>query len=137
MKPKLPPYSEALRYMENAKETLKKAGKEDGLYQDVKYVKTASGTAYSAILFALDEYLKQKEGLKYKKPKSIEDYQTRITKQNKKLLTLVVSAYETLHILGYYHGATSVKTITSGFEDAYSIIEYIKNSQEQAYKATK
>lgn len=127
MKAKLPPYQEALRYLENAKETLKKAGKEGGLYQDVKYVKTASGTAYSAILYALDEYLKQKEGLKYKKPKSIEDYQSRITKQNKKLLALLVNAYDSLHINGYYIGTTSVKTITSGFEDAYNIIEYIKN----------
>ncbi len=34
-------YAEAIRYMDNAKETLKKAGKDRGEYADDKYVKTA------------------------------------------------------------------------------------------------
>jgi hypothetical protein len=119
-------YEEALRYMDNAKETLKKAGKENELYKDIKYVKTASGTAYSGVLLAIDEYLKRKEGLKYKKPKSIEDYRTRVAKQNKKLLTLLNNAYDSLHILGYYFGTNSVKHIATGFEEAYQVIEYIK-----------
>ncbi len=123
------PYLEALRYMQNATDTLKKAGKNYGLYKDVKYVKTASGTAYSAILYALDEYLKRKEGNKYAKPKSIEDYKGRITNKDKKLLALLVDAYDTLHLAGYYHGTTSVNTITTGFERAYKIIEYIKDEQ--------
>ena len=38
-------YNEAIRYMENARETLQKAGKEDRFYIDKKYVKTACGTA--------------------------------------------------------------------------------------------
>jgi Domain of unknown function (DUF5618) len=123
----LTPYQESLRYMNNAKETLQKAGKDVGIYKDKKYVRTASGTAYSAVLLALDEYLKQKEGLKFKKPKSIEDYQSRVTKQDKKLLALLVGAYDILHILGYYHGTNSVDTITRGFNNAYKIIEYIKD----------
>ncbi len=126
MKEKSTPYAEAHRYMDNAKETLKKAGKEGGLYIDKKYVKTASGIAYNAVLLAIDKYLKQKEGANFKKPKSIEDYQSRITKQNKKLLALLNAAYDSLHLAGYYHGTHSVKTITSGLEDAYQIIEYIK-----------
>jgi hypothetical protein len=120
-------YLEALRYMDNAKENLQKAGKDEGLYKDKKYVRTASGIAYNAILIALDEYLHRKEGNSYKKAKSIEEYKSRITNKDKKLLTLLVSAYDTLHINGYYIGTTSVKTITSGFEDAYKIIEYIKD----------
>lgn len=56
------PYDEAMRYMENARKTLKGAGKEDGEYSDVKYVQTASGTAYLGVLIALDEYLRRKEG---------------------------------------------------------------------------
>jgi hypothetical protein len=119
------PYKEALRYLENAKETLKKAGKEDDLYKDIKYVKTASGTAYSGVLIAIDEYLKRKEGLKYKKAKSIEDYRRRVAKQNKKLLTLLNSVYDSLHILGYYFGTNVVKHINTGFEEAYQIIKYI------------
>jgi uncharacterized protein (UPF0210 family) len=119
-------YKEALRYMDNAKETLKKAGKELGTYKDIKYVKTASGTAYNGVLIALDEFLKRKEGIKFKKPKSIEEYRTRIAKQNKKLLEFVNAVYDELHLAGYYHGTQSEKTIKNGFENAYKIIEYIK-----------
>ncbi|MFN4145793.1 MAG: DUF5618 family protein [Runella sp.] len=119
-------YQEALRYLANAKETLKKAGKKDGRYDDIKYVQTASGTAYSGVLIALDAYLKRTEGLKYKKPKSIEDYTKRIATKDRKLLRLLDSVYDSLHLAGYYHGTHSVKTITSGLEDAEAIIEYIK-----------
>jgi phosphomannomutase len=121
------PYLEALRYMENAKETLKKAGKDDYDYEDIKYVKVAAGTAYAAVLLALDEYLKRKEGNKYKKPKSIEDYTKRIAEQNKKLLSNLRVAYDTLHLAGYYHGTKSTKIIKTGFEEAFAIIEYIKD----------
>jgi hypothetical protein len=55
------PAQEAQRYLENARKILaEKAGKKDGLYADVKYVKMAAGTAYSAALLILDEYLLQK-----------------------------------------------------------------------------
>jgi len=40
-------YGEAIRYMNNARECLTKAKKEDGYYQDQKYVRMACGTAYS------------------------------------------------------------------------------------------
>lgn len=48
------PYKEAMRYVENANETLKLAGKDGKFYIDQKYVRTACGTAYSGILVALD-----------------------------------------------------------------------------------
>ena len=67
-------YDEAIRYMENAKETLKKAGKEDDLYQDDKYVKTACGIAYCAVLKALDGFFILKEVKKRRGRKSIEYY---------------------------------------------------------------
>lgn len=121
------PYLEALRYMDNAKESLQKAGKENGQYQDVKYVRTAAGTAYNGVLIALDAYLQQKEGTKLRKPKSIEDYSNRIAKQNKKLLTLLNSVYDALHILGYYHGTHSVSHMSLAFQEAYQIIEYVKD----------
>jgi len=60
-------HSEAMRYMDNAKEYLKNAQKEDGFYLDKKYVKTACGTAYNGVLVALDGFLT----LKDIKPKGI------------------------------------------------------------------
>jgi Domain of unknown function (DUF5618) len=119
------PRLEALRYIDNAKETLKKANKENGVFKDIKYVRSASGTAFLAVLVALDSYLEKKEGLHFKKPSSIEEYQLRIAKHNKKLNALLNDAYSSLHILGYYHGTRSVKTVNLGFEAAEKIIEYI------------
>lgn len=122
----LTPYEVALRYMDNARETLKKANKKDGTYKDVKYVKTASGTAYSGVLLALDEYLRRKESAKFKKPKSIEDYRMRLAKQNKRLVRWLNIVYDDLHLSGYYHGTPSYDTIKRGFDTANKIINSIK-----------
>ncbi|MDR0582018.1 MAG: DUF5618 family protein, partial [Prevotellaceae bacterium] len=54
-------YAEAMRYMNNAKETLQKAKKEDNYYADRKYVRTACGTAYNGVLLALDAYFMLKD----------------------------------------------------------------------------
>jgi hypothetical protein len=122
----LPPSEEAARYLENARQILsEKAGKKDDLYADVKYVKMAAGTAYSAALLILDEYLRQKEGLKFTKPKSIEDYISRVRKYDKKLLRLLVDVYDELHIIGYYHGTRSVNTIQLGLENVKQMLTYI------------
>jgi len=41
---------EALRYLENARELLKKSPIEGDRYEDMKYVQEAYGTAYLAVL---------------------------------------------------------------------------------------
>ena len=119
-------YSEAIRYMDNAKETLKKAGKDGSHYKDKKYVKTACGTAYNGVLIALDGYFLIKGVEKKRGRKNIEYYQSNISKIDKKLLNYLNDAYEVLHLTGYYDGITYVKTITSGFDLAYDIINKIK-----------
>ena len=119
-------YEEAIRYMENAKETLKKAGKEDGLYKDDKYVKTACGIAYCAVLKALDGYLLLREVKRPKGRKSIEYYRDNISKIDRRLMLFLNNAYMTLHLDGYYDGNVSVDTINSGFKSAYLIIDKIK-----------
>ena len=85
----------------------------------------AAGTAYSAALLILDEYLKQKEGVKFIKPKSIEDYTNRVRKYDKKLLRLLVNVYDELHIIGYYHGTKSVDTIQTGLINVTKMLAYI------------
>ena len=119
-------YNEAIRYMDNAKETLKKAGKEDKFYLDKKYVKTACGTAYNGVLTALDGYLILKEIKKPRGRRSIEFYQNSIAKTDKKLLNYVNNAYEVLHLFGYYDGNNSVSIIKEGFNMVYYIIDKIK-----------
>jgi len=119
-------YEEAIRYMDNAKETLKKAGKEDRFYIDEKYVKTACGTAYNAVLKALDGYLLIHGIEKSKGRKHIDFYKEAIAITDKKLLNYVNEAYNSLHLFGYYDGSKDSKIILEGFDLAYIIIEKIK-----------
>lgn len=119
-------YNEVIRYMDNAREALKKAGKSGAFYNDPKYVKMACGTAFNGMLIALDTYLYLKGVEKTKGRKSIEYYQKNISKTDKRLLNYLNNAYEVLHLSGYYDGTTGVKVIQSGFEYAYAIIERIK-----------
>ena len=121
-------FSEAVRYMDNAKEYLKNAQKAGSYYHDVKYVKTACGTAYSGVLVALDGFLILKGiGKPTKKQrKSIEYYQENLGKLDKKMLYTLNSAYRILHLYGYYDGEENVNVIKTGFDEAYKIIDKIK-----------
>ena len=121
-------YNEAIRYMDNAKECLKKAKKEDYLFQDSKYVKMDCGTAYSGLLVALDGFfiIKGIDNKKKKLRKSIEFYQSNITKIDKKMLDYLNNAYEILHLWGYYDGIKDARVVNAGFDTAYTIIDKIK-----------
>ena len=121
-------HSEAIRYMDNAKDCLLKAKKEDGYYQDQKYVRMACGTAYSGMLVALDCFLilKGKHKPNAKERKSIEYYQKHITQIDKKMLNHLNVAYKILHLSGYYDGIESAEVLKSGFYEAYTIIDKIR-----------
>jgi hypothetical protein len=119
-------YVEALRYMDNANETLKKAGKEDNFYQDKKYVRTACGTAYHGMLIALDTYLLLRGVKLTKKRKSIEYYLDNVGKWDRKMLNDVNAAYEILHLWGYYDGTRNARIVKDGFDIAYKLIDLIK-----------
>jgi hypothetical protein len=125
------PYKESLRYIENAESTLKLAGIDGKFYIDEKYVKTACGTAYSGVLKALDFLFEIKKVPKRKGRKSIEYYQSELSKIDKRLLNNLNSSYRVLHLEGYYEGEKGIKVIEAGFEYATSIIEsllpYSKN----------
>jgi hypothetical protein len=122
-------YAEAIRYMDNAKEMLRKAGKrDDGLYIDEKYVRSACGIAYLGVLVALDAWLTLK-GVRLPKRRNhtnIDFYLSNIGKLDMKLLDHLNSAYNVLHLDGYYRKEKSVKTIESGFDRAFYIIDKIK-----------
>ena len=120
-------YAEAMRYMNNAKETLQKAKKEDNFYSDRKYVRTACGTAYNGVLLALDAYLMLKDvELPKKKRRSIDFYTRNISKIDNKLLKYLDNVYNILHLSGYYDGTTDAPVIKRGFDNAYDIIDKIK-----------
>ena len=121
-------YTEAIRYMDNAKENLKKAGKEGKFYQDKKYVKAACGIAYSGLLVAMDGFLILKgiDKPKGKGRKSIEYYQEHIARTDRKMLNSLNSAYEILHLFGYYEGTLNATVVKEGFDIAYSLINKVK-----------
>ena len=120
------PYKEAMRYIENAREQLDKAGKDGKFYVDEKYVKSACGIAYSGLLKGLDFYFDLKGVPKKKGRKSIEYYQVVLSKLDKKLLNYLNSGYTLLHLDGYYAGYKKISGIESGFDDALSVIEALK-----------
>jgi hypothetical protein len=120
------PSKEAMRYIDNARETLKKAGKEDKFYVDEKYVKTACGTAHVGMLKALDFLFEIKNVQKKRGRKSIEYYRTVLSSVDKKLLSYLNSSYNILHLSGYYDGEKSTKVIEDGFDSVISIINALK-----------
>ena len=132
-------YAEAIRYMDNAKTFLGKAGKDGPNYADPKYVRAACGTAYNGILIALDAWfvLKEIPKLSKKQRKSIDYYYDRIATIDGKMVSALHAAYDVLHLDGYYDGITRIKTIESGFDAAYEIIEKIKPENFVEVKETK
>jgi len=121
-------YSESMRYMDNAKDYLKNAQKDGNYYRDIKYVRTACGTAYNGVLIALDCFLllKGMQKTSKKQRKSIEYYQENLAKIDKKMLDYLNATYKILHLWGYYDGIESVNVVKEGFTEANKIIDKIK-----------
>ncbi|MBI4645544.1 MAG: DUF5618 family protein [Bacteroidia bacterium] len=116
------------RYLQNAQDTLKKAGREDGYYKDEKYVKSACGTAYLAALLATDAFL-AKYGKKVPEKKGrrhADNYRELLTKQNKKVLNSFNAAYYGFHIDGYYGGVLKANIIKGWFEALEELINEAK-----------
>jgi hypothetical protein len=132
-------YAEAMRYMDNAKGTLLKAGKDGKHYTDKKYVQTACGTAYNGVLIALNAWFVLKEIPKQskRKRKSIDYYVDGAAGNDRKLAADLRVAYSVLHLEGYYDGITSIKAIEAGFDAAYDIMERIRPEHPVPVKETK
>ncbi|HEY4481526.1 MAG TPA: DUF5618 family protein [Candidatus Brocadiaceae bacterium] len=100
---------EALKYLNNAKEILKSIPVADNVYTNIKPVREAFGTAYLAVLEAINEFLMVKKGLTKKElPKSVDAYrkvlQEYLAVHNGKLMREFEMLYDALHIAGYYRG---------------------------------
>jgi len=129
-------YALAVRYIANATEMLKKAGRDGRYFDDPKYVSSASGIAYRGVLEALDTWLELK-GVKVPKNdargktrgKSIDFYRGHLTSLDKRLLKDLNGAYEALHLAGYYDCVLFTRTIDEGFKIANEIVEKIKPAE--------
>lgn len=122
---------EALRYLENAKEILKTVRVEDNTYIDVKPVQEACGTAYLAVLKAIDQYLIKKGVEEKELPQSVDGYREMMREHlmihNGKLLKEFEKLYKLLHIAGYYRGLLEdVAVVKDAMKAAKTFIEKIK-----------
>jgi hypothetical protein len=99
---------ESLRYLNNAKQILKTVPVEGSTYTDIKPVREAMGTAYLAVLEAINECLAQRGLAKKELPKSVEGYRKALQKyvavRNGRVLREFEKLYDMLHIAGYYRG---------------------------------
>jgi uncharacterized protein (UPF0332 family) len=122
---------EALRYLENARAILRTASIEDNTYTDGKPVQEACGTAYLAVLKAIDGYL-LKKGIDEKElPQSVDGYREMLRKylmiHNGRLLKEFDKLYKLLHIAGYYRGLLEdVTVVKDSLKAAKIFIEKIK-----------
>jgi hypothetical protein len=130
-------YAEAMLYIANAKDALHKAGRDGRYFKNKKYVRSASGIAYSGVLVALETWLRMKDievpesvidksKKERKYAKSAKFYRDHLTDLDKKLLQDYNNAYYILHLCGYYDGLLVAKTIEEGFGIAMDIINRIK-----------
>jgi hypothetical protein len=99
---------EALRYLSNARAILRHLPVERDIYLDRKPVREAMGTAYLAVLEAINEALGRRGLARKELPKSVEAYraalQRHLAVRNGKLIREFESLYDLLHIAGYYRG---------------------------------
>lgn len=105
---------------------------EDNIYTAIKPVREAFGTAYLAVLEAINEYLITKVGLTKKElPKSVDAYRDVLRKhiavRNGKLMRGFEMLYDALHTAGYYRGLIyDVEMVKDAFKAAKGFIEKIK-----------
>lgn len=122
---------EAIRYLNNAKELLKSAPIEGRFYGDKKPVREAFGTAYLAVLEAINEKLISKGLTEKELPKSVEEYRKALQKyvsvHNGKRLKEFNGLYDGLHIWGYYRGEIyNVDAVKGYFRAAKEFIYKVK-----------
>lgn len=118
------PVEEAQRYVNNAKDLLRKKGDldiETQSYMDRKYVKMAGNTLWNGVLFILDAVFHVKKNKKSRP--DISDYQQAVAARDKKLLTLVNGGYDILHLSMGYDGILNKKVCDEGFLVANDIID--------------
>ena len=117
------PIKEALRYVANAEEIIKKANYDPEMkrYTDGKYVKMAGNTLWNGCLVALDALF----GINKRKGRpDIRKYEEAAGKRDKKLLHFLNIGYDTMHLYMGYDGNKDKRVSDAGFDNAKTIIEH-------------
>ena len=117
------PIEEALRYVENARDTLKNNEEYDPItrsYDDRKYVRAAGHYLWHAVMLALDSVFHVREDRRTRI--DIDAYREAIRKSDRKLLTLVNNGYQILHLHMGYDGVLNKQSCDEGFRITNDII---------------
>ena len=118
------PIEESRRYVDNARKTLKENGELDtelNIYQDEKYVRAAGNYLWLGVLMALDAVFHVRHDRRTRV--DIKDYLAAIGKRDKKLLALVNTGYDVMHLSMNYDGIQSKGVSDEGFRLANNIID--------------
>ena len=118
------PVKEARRYVANAKKTIRdneKYDPETGCYDDPKYIRSAGHYLWHAVLIMLDAVFHVKSP--QQSHPDINDYLLAVRQRDRKLLTLVHTAYIINHITLGYDGALKKTTFRDGVSLANDIID--------------
>ena len=123
---------ESSRYLNNARAILRAVPVEDDTYTDVKPVREALGTAYLAVLEAINERLLEQGLTKKELPQSVEAYRKALRKylavRNGKLLREFEMLYDLLHLAGYYRELLyQVEVVKGAMKAAGAFIGKIQN----------
>ena len=112
---------ESMRYIDNARDTLKTKAKPVGyFFEDPKYVKAAGHFAYHGVLYAL----KQSGLVQLKKGQraDVKDFQQALANENRKMLHYFNQCYEIFHLQLGYDGVANKKTLPVYFDFAEELI---------------
>lgn len=118
------PIEESRRYVDNARKTLRENGELDtelNIYQDVKYVRAAGNYLWFGVLMALDAVFHVRSDRRTRV--DIKDYLAAVGKRDKKLLALVNTGYDVMHLSMNYDGIQSKGVSDEGFRLANNIID--------------
>lgn len=124
MKRKKDPISEARRYVDNAKETLKEKGElnvETRRYEDEKYVRAAGSYLWLGVLMALDAVFNVRSDRR--KRVDINEYRDAVGRRDRKLLDYVNDGYDVMHLSMMYDGVQAKGVSDEGIRIANTIID--------------
>ena len=116
--------SEARRYVDNAKKTLKENGEYDAelnRYNDDKYVRAAGNYLWLGVLIALDAVFHVRQDRRTRV--DINNYREAVGKRDRKLLALMNDGYDTMHLSMNYDGNPYKGVSDSGIRIANNIID--------------
>ena len=125
-----PGATEALRYLNNARDILRQVPAEREVYVDLKRVREAMGTAYLAVLEGINEGLLRRGVGRKELPRSVDAHRLALQRHmgahNGKLLREFESLYDLLHLSGYYRARIyHRKVVREALNAAQTFIEKV------------